>query len=75
MYQPRLPLLPAITRPSLLLHGTDDLVATPDMLDQYSQSVPGATIRTFDRSGHFAYLEEAAQYCQVVTDFVTQHAR
>ena len=75
MYQPRMPLLPAITRPSLLLHGIDDLVATPYMLDQFSKSVPGGTIRTFDRSGHFAYLEEAAQYCQVVTDFVTQHAR
>jgi proline iminopeptidase len=74
MYQARLPLLPVITRPSLLLHGTDDLVTTPQMLDQFSQSVPGGTIGTFDKSGHFAYIEEAAQYCQVVTDFVTQNA-
>jgi proline iminopeptidase len=74
MYQARLFLLPAITRPSLLLHGTDDLVATPQMVDQFSRSVPGGTIRTFDRSGHFAYLEQAEQYCEVVTDFVMQNS-
>lgn len=74
MYQSRLPLLPGITRPSLLLHGQDDLVAAPQMLAQYRRSVPDGTIRTFNRSGHFAYLEEAAEYCQVVTDFVMQNA-
>jgi pimeloyl-ACP methyl ester carboxylesterase len=44
------------------------------MLAKFRESVPGGTIRTFDRSGHFAYLEQAAQYCQAVTDFVLQNA-
>jgi|HubBroStandDraft_2_1064218.scaffolds.fasta_scaffold195147_1 proline iminopeptidase len=74
MYETRLSLLPDITRPSLLLHGADDMVTAPQMLAQFSKSVPGGTVRTFDRSGHFAYLEEAAEYCEVVTDFVVRNA-
>lgn len=73
MYQTRLPLLPGITRPSLLLHGQDDMVTAPQMLAQYRRSVPAGGIRTFTRSGHFAYLEEASQYCHAVTDFVLQN--
>jgi proline iminopeptidase len=73
MYQTRLPLLPRIIRPSLLLHGTDDMVAAPQMLTQFSQLVPGGTMRTFDKSGHFAYFEEAEEYCRVVADFVVQN--
>ncbi len=67
-------LLPDITRPSLLLHGEDDMVTAPLMLAQFSKSVPSGTVRTFDRSGHFAYLEEAAEYCEVVIDFVVRNA-
>ena len=74
MYETRLSLLPDITRPSLLLHGADDMVTAPQMLAQFSKSVAGGTVRTFDRSGHFAYLEEAAEYCEVVTDFVVRNA-
>jgi hypothetical protein len=50
------------------------LVATPTMLAQFREFVPDGTVRTFDASGHFAYLEEAAEYCKVVTDFVVQNA-
>jgi len=74
MYDTRLSLLPDIARPSLLLRGEDDMVTAPQMLAQFSKSVPGGSIRTFDRSGHFAYLEEAAEYCEVVTDFVVRNA-
>jgi proline iminopeptidase len=74
MYQSRLPLLADVSGPSLLMHGHDDMVAAPQMLAQYRRSVPDGTIRTFHRSGHFAYLEQAAQYCQVVTDFVMANA-
>jgi proline iminopeptidase len=73
MYETRLPLLHDVTRPSLLLRGADDMVAAPEMLAQFRESAPGDTVRTFDRSGHFAYLEEAAEYCEAVTDFVMQN--
>jgi proline iminopeptidase len=74
MYEPVLSLLPRVRRPALLLRGQDDLVATPGMIAQFEKSLPGAAVRTFPSSGHFAYLEEPADYCAAVTDFVLAHA-
>jgi proline iminopeptidase len=73
MYETRLSLLHNVARPSLLLRGADDMVTAPEMLAQFRESAPGDTVRTFDRSGHFAYLEEAAEYCEAVTNFVMQN--
>lgn len=74
MYEPVLPLLPRIRRPAILLRGRDDLVAAPGMVAAFSAAVPGGVIRTFEQSGHFAYLEEPGAYCAAVTDFVLDHA-
>jgi proline iminopeptidase len=74
MYETRLSLLPDITRPSLLLHGEDDMVTAPQMLAQFSEFVPDGTVRTFGKSGHFAYFEQPAEYWEVVTDFVVRNA-
>ena len=73
MYETRLPPLHNVTRPSLLLRGADDMVTAPEMLAQFRASAPGDAVRTFDKSGHFAYLEEAAEYCEAVTNFVMQN--
>jgi proline iminopeptidase len=74
MYEPALPMLPRIRRPALLLRGRGDLVAAPGMLAAFASSVPGGATRTFERSAHFAYLEEPDAYCAAVTDFVLGHA-
>lgn len=54
----------------LLLHGQDDLVAAPAVIAEFEQTLPGAAMRTFPSSGHFGYLEETADYCATVTEFV-----
>jgi proline iminopeptidase len=74
MYEPVLALLPRVLRPALLLRGRDDLVAAPGMLTAFTTSVRDGTVREFDRSGHYPYLEEPAAYCQAVTEFVLAHA-
>jgi proline iminopeptidase len=74
MYEPMLPLLTRVRRPALLLHGRDDLVAAPGMLAAFASSVPDGRTRTFERSGHFPYLEEPGAYCAAVTDFVRAQA-
>jgi proline iminopeptidase len=74
LYESVLPLLGRIRRPALLLRGRDDLVAAPGMLTEFTTSVPGGVIRTFKASGHFSYLEEPAEYCRAVTEFVLSHA-
>jgi proline iminopeptidase len=73
LYDPLLSLLPDVRCPAMLLRGRADLVATPQMLAEFIRAVPGGVLRTFEQSGHFAYLEEPAEYCQVVTEFVLKH--
>lgn len=74
MYEPVLSLLPRVRRPALLLRGQDDLVTTPGMIAEFQQAVPGAAVRTITSAGHFGYLEQPAEYCQAVTEFVLEHA-
>jgi proline iminopeptidase len=74
MYEPVLSLLPRIRRPALLVRGRDDLVAAPGMLAAFTASVRDGTMREFERSGHYPYLEEPEAYCQAVADFVLAQA-
>jgi proline iminopeptidase len=74
MYEPVLGLLPRVRRPALLMRGQDDLVAAPGMVEAFAQSVPAGRTHTFAASGHFAYLEEPAAYCEAVTQFVLAHS-
>ena len=74
LYDPVLPLLPAVSCPALLMRGAADLVATPQMVAAFTAALPGAGLVTFERSGHFAYLEEPERYTRVVTEFVLAQA-
>jgi proline iminopeptidase len=71
MYRPKLDLLANLTQPSLLLHGREDLVIPPSVVERFRQTVEGGRVHTFESSGHFAYLEQTVEYSDVVTDFVT----
>jgi proline iminopeptidase len=71
MYRPKLDLLATLTQPALLLHGREDLVTPPSVVDMFRQTVRRGRVHTFESSGHFAYLEQALEYSDVVTSFVT----
>jgi pimeloyl-ACP methyl ester carboxylesterase len=71
MYRPKLDLLATLTRPALLLHGRGDLVTPPSVVERFRQTVEGGRVHTFESSGHFAYLERATEYTDVVSQFVT----
>lgn len=71
MYPSQLPLLDALTQAALLLHGADDLTTPPEVITAFRAAVPGGLVRTFRRSGHFAYLEEPDEYAAAVIGFVT----
>jgi proline iminopeptidase len=74
LYEPVLSLLARVRRPAMLLRGQDDMVTTPAMIAEFERALPGAVVRTFAASGHFAYLEEPAAYCAAVTEFVLAQA-
>lgn len=77
MYRPRLDGLSRLTGPALLLRGVDDLVTPPEAIGRFCDGRECGAARdrhTFERSGHFAFLEEPEEYAQVVTEFVLAHA-
>ncbi len=73
LYEPLLPLLANVACPALLTRGRSDLTTTPQMTAAFTKSVAAGTVRVFEHSGHFPYLEEPAAYCQTVTEFVLGH--
>lgn len=75
MYVDRMPRLAELSRPSVLLHGGQDLVTTPQMIARYVQDVSDGSVVTFEESGHFCYHEEPDRYAKVVASFVTEHTR
>lgn len=70
MYRNRAKDLKTLTMPSMLIHGRDDLVAAPKIIDQYRSHVGGPVI-TIDKAGHFPYIEQPNQYLAAVAQFVT----
>jgi len=75
MYDDRLPLLARLTMPSIVVHGRDDLVVTPQMLDRYRHDVPSGRVHVFERSSHFPCHEEPEAYAAVVSTFVRENVR
>jgi proline iminopeptidase len=73
MYEALLPLLADVDCPAMLGRGRYDLVTTPQMTAAFTKSVAAGAVRVFEHSGHFPYLEEPADYCQTVTEFVLGH--
>lgn len=74
LYEPLLPLLADVACPAMLIRGRDDLTATPEMVNAFTDLVPAGQLRVFEQSGHFPYLEEPADYCRTVAEFVVTHS-
>jgi proline iminopeptidase len=70
LYEPLLSLLADVACPAMLTRGRDDLTTTPQMMAAFTESVAAGALRVFEQSGHFPYLEEPADYCEAVTEFV-----
>jgi len=51
MYEPQLHLMARLAVPSLLVHGEDDLVVPPHIVDLYTSQVPTGAVHTFPESG------------------------
>jgi proline iminopeptidase len=75
MYRSRLDLLGGLRVPTLLVRGEDDLVTPPAVLERYLSDVQGARVHTIAEAGHFPSHEQPDEYADVVTAFVTEHAR
>lgn len=67
--------LPAITAPSLFIHGRDDRVVSYENSLVLVASVPDSRLVLLNRCGHWAMIEHAAEFNRLVADFVANNLR
>jgi len=62
--------LAAIACPSLVIAGSDDPLATPNLARELAAGIPGAGIEIIPRCGHYSVLERPDEVNAVVSRFV-----
>ncbi len=60
----------AITAPTLIVHGRDDLVIPLQNAYDLLHLIDDAQLHVFGRCGHWTQLEHAAEFTELVTDFL-----
>jgi pimeloyl-ACP methyl ester carboxylesterase len=62
--------LAAVTAPTLVLHGTEDVVAPYENARILTRQIPGATLRPFDGCGHLFFHERPAETARVIAESI-----
>ena len=62
-----------ITSPTLLIHGRDDRVLHYEHSLKLLSLIPDSRLALFNRCGHWAQVERAAEFNRLVTDFVANN--
>ena len=60
--------LAAVTIPTLVMHGTDDVVTPFENARILAGQIPGATLRPFEGCGHLFFHERPAETARVVSE-------
>jgi 3-oxoadipate enol-lactonase len=56
--------------PTLLLHGTEDVVVDPRNSELLAERAPGARVEWFEGCGHLFFWEQPDRFVDVVTEFL-----
>ncbi len=62
--------LPELRIPTLVLHGTGDVVVDPANADLLAARIPGARLELFPACGHLLFWEEPERFVEVVGEFL-----
>jgi 3-oxoadipate enol-lactonase len=62
--------LAGIAAPTLVLHGTEDVVVDPANADLLARLIPGARVERFEGCGHLLFWEEPDRFVEVVGEFL-----
>lgn len=65
--------LPALTRPTLVLHGRDDRVVPVENAQLLADRIPGAELTILEGAGHLYHSEQADAADAAVLDFIRRH--
>ena len=60
--------------PALVMAGTHDSLAPVAQMTEIAQLIPGATLKVFDRCGHFINIEKTADFNQTLRSFLAAHS-
>jgi 3-oxoadipate enol-lactonase len=60
--------LTTVTAPTVVLHGTEDVVTPFENARILARQIPGAVLRPFDGCGHLFFHERPAETARVVTE-------
>ncbi len=63
-------LLGKIQSPTLILWGAEDQIIPLECGHLYQQAIPGATLRTLDRAGHWPHYERPTELVEIISEFV-----
>jgi 3-oxoadipate enol-lactonase len=66
--------LPAMDVPTLVLHGTEDLVVSAENARQLAERIPGAELILLEGAGHLYHSEQSEAADAAVLDFVRRHS-
>jgi len=67
--------LASVTVPTLVMHGTDDVVIPFENARILARQIPGAQLRPFDGCGHLFFHERPAETARVVTEHLRPEGR
>ena len=60
----------AISAPTLVMHGTQDVVSPLENAHLLARQIPGAQLRPFDGAGHLFFHERPDESARVVSEFL-----
>ena len=63
-----------ITVPTLVVHGTEDVVVDPRNADVLAEHLPDAEVVLIEGAGHLLFWEEPAEFLRHTGDFLDRHA-
>jgi 3-oxoadipate enol-lactonase len=59
----------AIAAPTLVVHGTEDVVVDPRNADLLGERIPGARVELLEGSGHLCFWEEPERFAALIRNF------
>lgn len=62
--------LPGLKAPTLVVHGTADVVVDPANAELLAQRIPAARLELFPGCGHLLFWEQPERFAQVVGEFL-----
>ncbi|MBV6274082.1 alpha/beta fold hydrolase [Alcaligenaceae bacterium CGII-47] len=62
--------LRAILQPTLIIHGRDDQVIPLEVSERMVRLIPHADLHVFGECGHWVQIEKAAEFMQLLSDFL-----